>query len=155
MHATARKGRYGELERRTVIIIAALGALLHCVAALAQADHKAEKEATKAHATPADHSKEKQRALLTVDVLSINRSTDTAPKPAQAIVRVDSVEEAQSTDDKGRAQMFVQSKKVTLQIFVVGADPCDLRDVATTAADQTVRVIVDRSPPPRAACKLE
>jgi hypothetical protein len=65
------------------------------------------------------------------------------------------LEEAQSTDDKGRAQIFVQSKKVMLQIFVVGADPCELHDVATAAAEQTVRVIVDRSPPPRAECKLE
>ena len=105
----------------------------------------ATEESPKAVKSP-DAEKEK-RGALTVNVLLIDPDKKNKRLPAaDALVRIEGSDDWYTTDDKGRAELSeIPTGKLTLQIKVIGAAICRLRDIPVTGGDQRVSVLIEKA----------
>jgi hypothetical protein len=87
------------------------------------------------------------RGTLTIDVLTVDPENKNERQPvANAIVRIEGSEDSRETNERGRARFSaIPTGKVTVQIMVIGADICRLRDIGVTAGEQVVSVVFDKS----------
>jgi hypothetical protein len=126
------------------VLIAAGGSM--AVSGVAAAQRDASVEEIPKPAKPADAGKGKH-GTLTVGVLVIDPDKKSERLPAaDAVVRIEGSEEWYRTDDKGRAKLSeIPAGKVTLQIKVIGAAICRLRDVPVAAGDQLLSVLIEKA----------
>jgi len=88
------------------------------------------------------------RGTVTVEVWLVDPEKGNERHPAaNATVSIDGIEDRHRTNEKGRTTRFECAPgRVSLQIKVIGADLCKLRDVSVASGDQVVSVLVEKSP---------
>src|SRR5262249_19146572 len=91
---------------------------------------------------------QQKHGTLTVKVVLVDPAKQNDHQPAaKALVHIqDADEDPHETNEQGQVTLSGISKdKVTLQIKVIGAEVCLLRDIPVSGGDQTVSVLVEKS----------
>ena len=130
--------------RAAVLLAAVVGALL--VSGVTAAEREASPPGPTKAANQPESGKGK-RGDLTVGIVLIdpNKTNDRRPA-ADALVHIEGSDDWYTTDDKGRAKLSeISTGKVTLQIKVIGAAICRLRDISVTGGDQLVNVLIEKA----------
>ncbi|CAG9209319.1 hypothetical protein BCAR13_1840008 [Paraburkholderia caribensis] len=106
-------------------------------------------EATSAAVAPiaGNHSDETKHGTLMIEVRLLDPTKpETFQLAAGAIVRIEGEEDHYETDVNGHAKLLgISSKKVALQIKVVGVNICRVSDVPVTFSDRPLILLVEKS----------
>lgn len=135
---------------RVVSMAAVVSGALLGGAALAQRD--VSPEGARTEPTQPDPAAGPRKTLL-INVLLVDPDRPTSHQPAAgALVHVHGDDDSYKTNASGQVKVSViPTDQVALQIKVIGANVCRLQGIPVPRGDQSVNVVIDKSP--QGVCK--